>query len=164
MYSLSLLFFFAWLFAVLAAAAPANNIVLADPKPPAGTVKISSVAVDAPDVDTDGSGCRSGSVGAAFTSDYSIMTLMFDDFEAAIGPGAGNVKKRALCRVNVTMTSPGWAFDIQSVDFRGYVKLAKGVDVSLVSRWKWVDIKTNLDLKGKVSCDLAFSSKSLHGC
>lgn len=75
---------------------------------------------------------------------------MFDDFQAAIGPKAGNTKKRAFCRVNVTMSSPGWAFDVRAVDFRGYVKLARGVDVSLVSRWKWVDPVTGRDIKGKV--------------
>jgi len=156
MHALRLLFLLASLFAVPAPAAPTNNVALAAVTPPKGTVTISAVDVDAPSVGTDGSGCRSGSVNAAFTTDYSIMTLIFDEFQAAIGPGAGNVKKRALCRVNVTMTSPGWAFDVQSVDFRGYVKLSKGVDVSLVSRWKWVDIKTNSDLKGKVCMSFVY--------
>lgn len=114
--------------------------------PPKGAATIQSVAVD-----TSGSGCRAGTVGVAISTDNSIMTFVFDDFQAAIGPTAGDTSKRALCKVNVTMSSPGWAFDVQTVDFRGYVKLGKGVDVSLVSRWKWVDQKTNVDLKGKVS-------------
>ncbi|KAF2105647.1 hypothetical protein BDV96DRAFT_462704, partial [Lophiotrema nucula] len=118
-------------------------------RPPKGAATINSVAVDAPDVDTDGSGCRQGSVGVAFSTDNSLMTLLFDDFQAAIGPEAGSNKKRAFCRVNATITSAGWAFDISSVDFRGYVDLAKGVNASLVSRWKWIDAKTNTDLKGK---------------
>lgn len=134
--------------AVTTAALP--PLIRADPKPPPGTCKITGVAVDAPDIDTDGSGCRAGSVGAAFSTDYSLMTIIFDEFQAAIGPKAGKVKKRALCRVNVTLTSPGWAFDVQSVDFRGYVSLAKGVNASVLSRWKWVD-SNGVDLKGKVN-------------
>jgi hypothetical protein len=51
--------------------------------------------------------------------------------------------------VNIGMTSPGWAFDISSADFRGYVYIEKGVNASLVSRWKWID-KNGLDLPGKV--------------
>lgn len=78
------------------------------------------------------------------------MTFIFDEFEAAIGPRAGDTSKRALCKVNVTISSPGWAFDVGSVDFRGYVQLQRGVEASIVSRWKWVDLKSGLDLKGKV--------------
>ena len=47
------------------------------------------------------------------------------------------------------MNSPGWAFDVNTVDFRGYIDLASGVDASLVTRWKWVDTK-GVDLPGKV--------------
>lgn len=135
------------LFAVIAAATPAPAATTT--KPPKGACTIGAVAVDAPDVNTDGSGCRPGTVGVAISEDNSLMTLIFDDFQAAIGPKAGNVKKRALCRVNITMSSPGWAFEVDTVDFRGYVNLASGVDASIVSRWKWVDTKGQ-DMKGKV--------------
>lgn len=143
---LQILSFFLVLFATLVASAPAATATL----PPKGACTISSVAVDDPDVDTDGSGCRPGTVGVAIADDNSLLTMIFDDFQAAIGPQAGSAKKRALCKVNVTMSSPGWAFDVTTVDFRGYIKLAKGTDASLVSRWKWVDSKGN-DMKGKVS-------------
>jgi len=129
------------LLSVLCAAAAAAT-------PPPGTCTINSVAVDAPDVDTSGSGCRVGTVSAAFSLDNSRFTLIFDNFQAAIGPKAGDVKKRAFCRVNITMSSPGWAFDVSSVDFRSFVDLDNGVDASLVSRWKWIDSKGQ-DMKGK---------------
>lgn len=123
----------------------------ADPtKPSPGTCTISAIAVDAPDVSTGGSGCWPGTVGVAFSSDNSLLTLIFDDFQAAVGPKAGSVKKRTFCRVNVTMSSPGWAFDVSSVDFRSFVDIQKGVGVSLVSRWKWIDAG-GMDMKGKVS-------------
>jgi hypothetical protein len=51
--------------------------------------------------------------------------------------------------VNIGMSSPGWAFDVSSVDFRGYVYMERGVSASLVSRWKWVDVN-GMDMKGKV--------------
>lgn len=117
------------------------------PNPPKNTLNVSNVTVD---TEADGSGCRPGTVSVAVSEDSSLMTFIFDDFQAAVGPNAGSYRKRALCKVNVTISSPGWAFDVQSVDFRGYVRLAKGVDASIVSRWKWVDVKTGQDLKGKV--------------
>ncbi|KAJ4300935.1 hypothetical protein N0V90_003024 [Kalmusia sp. IMI 367209] len=116
--------------------------------PPKGAATVGAVNVDDPDVDSEGNGCRAGSVGVAFATDNSALTLIFDGFQAAVGPAAGSLKKRAFCRVNVTLASPGWAFDVSSVDFRSYVSIAKGVDVSLVSRWKWIDSK-GVDMKGK---------------
>ena len=117
--------------------------------PPKGACTITSVKVDDPDLDTEGSGCRSGTVSAQFSTDNSIVNIIFDDFAAAVGPDAGETKKRALCKVNVTMSSPGWAFDVNTVDFRGFIELGKGVNASLVTRWKWVDSK-GIDMKGKV--------------
>jgi hypothetical protein len=136
------------LFAVTALAIPAAPA--ATPiRPPSSTPKISKIAVDNPDVDTEGSGCRAGSVGVAFAGDNSAMTLIFDDFAAGVGPNVGTLRKRAFCRVNVTMSSPGWAFDVSSVDFRSYVQIAKGVNASFVTRWKWIDSE-GADMKGKV--------------
>jgi hypothetical protein len=130
---------------VTAAIRPAATSTL----PPKGAATIGAVKVDNPDVDSEGNGCRAGSIGAAFATDNSALTLIFDNFQAAVGPSAGTLKKRAFCRVNITLASPGWAFDVSSVDFRSYVNIAKGVDVSLVSRWKWIDSK-GVDMKGKV--------------
>ncbi|KAF2729252.1 hypothetical protein EJ04DRAFT_589382 [Polyplosphaeria fusca] len=135
------------LFLTFAVAVPAPAAT--PTRPPKSAVTVNAVAVDAPDVDTNGSGCRQGTVGVAFNSDNSIMTIILDDFQAAIGPQAGSYKKRAFCRVNATITSPGWAFDVSSVDFRGYVNLDGGVNASLVSRWKWIDTSKGVDLKGK---------------
>jgi hypothetical protein len=142
-------------FAVTALAVPAAPA--ATPvRPPSGTPKIGKVAVDNPNVDTEGSGCRAGTVGVAFASDNSALTLIFDDFAAGVGPNAGTLRKRAFCRVNVTMSSPGWAFDVSSVDFRSYVNIAKGVEASLVTRWKWID-SNGMDMKGKVCRSLNFT-------
>jgi len=139
----------------LAIPAPAATPV----RPPPGIPKISKIGVDNPDVDTEGSGCRAGTVGVAFASDSSAMTLIFDDFAAGVGPNVGTLRKRAFCRVNVTMSSPGWAFDVSSVDFRSYVNIAKGVEASLVSRWKWIDSK-GVDMKGKVNCSPPYTLKA----
>jgi len=113
-------------------------------RPPAGGVKLSLK------VDLEGSGCRPEDASVSIARDNSAMTIIFDNFEAADGPKAGKANSRAFCRVTVAVNSPGYAFDIDSADFRGYVSIDKGVEASLVSRWKWVD-QNGIDLPGKVS-------------
>ncbi|KAH8726223.1 hypothetical protein GQ44DRAFT_739037 [Phaeosphaeriaceae sp. PMI808] len=116
----------------------------ADPvRPPVGGVQFTSF-----NVDLEGSGCKPGQSSVAIAADNSAITIVMDNFQAADGPQAGNIKSRAFCRVTIGINSPGWAFEISSADFRGYVNIEKGVEASLVSRWKWVDIN-GVDMKGK---------------
>ncbi|CAE7201918.1 DUF4360 domain containing protein [Pyrenophora teres f. teres] len=112
-------------------------------RPPKDSVNLVSL-----DASFEGSGCRSDQVSTQLASDNSALTMIFDDFAAADGPKAVTSHTRALCKVNIGITSPGWAFDVTSADFRGYVYLEKGVNASLVSRWKWID-SSGTDLKGK---------------
>jgi hypothetical protein len=123
------------------AAMPAAAPVL----PPAGGVSLTSL-----NFDLDGGGCKPGEASVAIAHDNSAMNIIFDKFQAADGPTAGKLKSRAFCRVTIGINSPGYAFDITSADFRGYVNLDKGVEASLVSRWKWIDA-SGADMKGKVS-------------
>ncbi|KAF1838664.1 hypothetical protein BDW02DRAFT_585711 [Decorospora gaudefroyi] len=140
-FTLALLFA---LYTAFVSAIPTNTAIKAAPvRPPRGGASVTTL-----DVDLDGSGCRPGHVNVLLASDNSAMTIIFDDFRAADGPKAGTASSRAFCRVNIGMTSPGWAFDVSSADFRGYVYIEKGVGASLVSRWKWID-KNAVDLKGK---------------
>jgi hypothetical protein len=117
----------------------------ADPaRPAAGGVSFTTL-----EVDLEGGGCKPGDASVSIAQDNSAMTIIFDKFQAADGPKAGKTKTRAFCRVTIGIDSPGWAFDVTSADFRGYVNIDKGVEASLVSRWKWVDA-SGVDLKGKV--------------
>jgi hypothetical protein len=121
------------------------GIPAADPtRPAAGGVSFTSL-----EVDLEGGGCKPGDASVSIARDNSAMTIIFDRFQAADGPKAGKTKTRAFCRVTIGINSPGWAFDVTSADFRGYVNIEKGVEASLVSRWKWVDA-SGVDLKGKV--------------
>jgi hypothetical protein len=112
--------------------------------PPSGTLQVSGVSVDtgaaAQEVGSEGSGCRQGTVGTAVSADQTIVALLFSNFTAAVGP---NVKhqKRAFCRVNVTYTSPGWVFNVQSIDFRGYYRMDKGVNASITTKFQYSSTK-----------------------
>jgi hypothetical protein len=139
MYPLTLAFLFALSFTLIPALPTAAPV-----RPAKGKASLTSL-----DVDLDGNGCKPGDVSVMLASDNSALTIIFDNFSAADGPKAGSAETRAFCRVNIGMSSPGWAFDVDSADFRGYVYVEKGVNASLVSRWKWIDAK-GVDMKGKV--------------
>jgi hypothetical protein len=96
-----------------------------------------SVSVASLEIDTKGGGCKPGEVGVIVSSDNSALTIIFDNFQAADGPAAPDTTKRAACKVLVGIDSPGWAFDITSVDFRGYIYLESGVQATLDSQWAW---------------------------
>ncbi|KAF1920196.1 hypothetical protein BDU57DRAFT_561054 [Ampelomyces quisqualis] len=111
--------------------------------PPVGGVSLASLTVD-----LEGGGCKPGEASVAIARDNSALTIIFDNFEAADGPNVGDIKTRSFCRVIIGINSQGYAFDVASVDFRGYVNVDKGAEASLVSRWKWIDVNGN-DMKGK---------------
>ena len=142
MYTFTSLLSFALLATTIVAIPAALAVV-----PPAGGVSLALT------VDMEGGGCIPGEAKAAIAYDNSAITIILDNFQAAQGPSAGGLKSRAFCRVIIGVNSPGYAFDITSADFRGYVKLDQGVEASLVSRWKWIDASGN-DLKGKVRIKL----------
>jgi hypothetical protein len=160
MYPLTLTFLF-FIFTTLISALPTDplSVAAAPVRPPKGSASLSTLSVD-----LDGNGCAPNSVSVMLASDNSALTIIFDNFSAADGPKAGTASTRAFCRVNIGMSSPGWAFDVQSADFRGYVYIEKGVQASLVSRWKWIDAQ-GVDLKGKVcQTEFPFPSSSFPSC
>ncbi|KAH7076318.1 hypothetical protein FB567DRAFT_583402 [Paraphoma chrysanthemicola] len=108
-------------------AAPAASAI----RPPKGAVSVAAL-----EVDTKGGACKPGEVGVALAADNSALTLIFDNFQAGDGPNAPGTSKRSSCRVNIDISAPGWAFDIISTDFRGYIYLESGVTASLTSQWK----------------------------
>lgn len=102
------------LYASLIAAIPSAAPVL----PAKGVVSVASLVVE-----LDGSGCKPGQVSVNLAADNSAMTIILDNFVAADGPKAITSNTRAFCRVTIGMNLLGWAFDISSADFRGYVYL-----------------------------------------
>jgi len=83
-----------------------------------------------------GNGCMTGSVGSVIAADNSFMTIIFSQFFAEVGPYVRN-RHRAYCRLNVTLNSPGWTLDIDSMDFRGYYKLDPGVNATIKTKYKF---------------------------
>jgi hypothetical protein len=75
-----------------------------------------------------GSGCPQGTVGQSISDDRTIMTLIFDDYVASVGPGVPVSENRKECALDVVLhTPPGWQYSVASLTDRGYVQLDQGV-------------------------------------
>jgi len=79
-----------------------------------------------------GSGCPSGSLGQSISADYRLLNLHFDSFIAEVGLGVPMFEARKNCQINIDLDYPrGWSFSIDSVDYRGYASLDRGVTGAL---------------------------------
>lgn len=80
------------------------------------------------DIKYAGSGCPVGSVGTDVADDLSAFTLLFDQYQANVGPGIPMIEKRKNCQINLSLDIPnGWSYTLFTVDTRGYVSLEPGV-------------------------------------
>ncbi|KAF4629531.1 hypothetical protein G7Y89_g8617 [Cudoniella acicularis] len=110
--------------AALASAAFASPLVVpvsGGDTPPADQVTISGIT-------TSGTGCPQGSVGQFLSADRETFTLIFDSYQAQIGPGTVPTDARKFCQINLNLHYPqGFQYSIMKTIFRGYASLQKGV-------------------------------------
>ena len=75
-----------------------------------------------------GSGCPSNSVGSSISEDKTVVTLIFDQYIAAVGPGVLVTESRKNCQLNLKLKYPGgYQYSIMSADYRGFAALDAGV-------------------------------------
>jgi len=120
-----------WLLALLpvVAAVPMPDTPTMGDAPAPGQVTIKGLTYG-------GTGCPQGSVGSAVSEDQSIMTLIFDSYEASIGPGVAKTENRKNCQLNVNLLYPGgFQYSILSADYRGYASVDQGVTGTLKSTY-----------------------------
>jgi hypothetical protein len=87
---------------------------------------------------TGGSGCKADSVVTNFNADGTILSLLFSEFAAAIGPNIALQENRRFCSVATKLKVPaGWTLQVEHVDWRGYVDLDRGVRGEFSSSLFW---------------------------
>lgn len=75
-----------------------------------------------------GTGCPSSTVSSIISDDRTVMTLIFDEYVASIGPESGITDNRKNCQLNINLRYPGgFQYSILSADYRGYAYLEEGV-------------------------------------
>lgn len=83
-----------------------------------------------------GTGCPAGSVANATDGSKQVLTLLFDDYVASIGPGTAVSDRRKNCQINLDIHYPGgFQFSLFSVDYRGYQDLEAGVTGAQVANY-----------------------------
>jgi len=97
--------------------------------PDPGTVRIRGVTYG-------GSGCPQGTMSAQISSDQTIVTLIFDQYSASIGPGVSVNDQRKNCQLNFALLYPsGFQYSVFSADYRGYADLDAGVTGTMKSTY-----------------------------
>lgn len=77
-------------------------------------------------IEHGGDGCRPGTVSVILSPNASELTVLFDDFQTRVGADVANSKR--TCEVKVKIKKPRlWSYKIDSVDFRGFIHLDRGV-------------------------------------
>lgn len=76
---------------------------------------------------TSGAGCPNGSVSVTMDPDGNSITVLYDRFQLqALGSSLPNVEMK--CKIEAVIRKPKlMGFSVESVDFRGFVQLDRGV-------------------------------------
>jgi hypothetical protein len=77
-------------------------------------------------IEHGGDGCRPGTVSVTLSPGATELTVLFDDFQTRVGADVSNSRRN--CEVKVRIKKPRlWSYKIDSVDFRGFIHLDRGV-------------------------------------
>jgi hypothetical protein len=99
------------------ALALASSTALAQSSPPPGSVSLGALNYAGP-------GCPDGSLAVSLSPDGSAFTILYSSLVAATGPGVDASQSVSGCQLSLSLAGPpGWAWAVDSIDFRGYVKL-----------------------------------------
>ncbi|WP_258052471.1 DUF4360 domain-containing protein [Mesorhizobium sp. INR15] len=74
-----------------------------------------------------GSGCPEGSVSATLSPDSKSLSLLYDQYQLAVGGTSGKSFDRKSCNVAIPVHVPqGRSISVLAVDYRGFNHLPKG--------------------------------------
>jgi len=68
-----------------------------------------------------GNGCPDGSVSATLSPDQKALSLLFDQYQVAVGGASGQSFDRKSCNIAIPVHVPqGLSVSVLAVDYRGY--------------------------------------------
>ncbi|KAI9163996.1 hypothetical protein HJFPF1_05631 [Paramyrothecium foliicola] len=105
----------------LAAASPVLNPVFGGAGPDPKLITIQGVS-------WSGNGCPQGTVSTSISTDRTVVTFGFDQFQTYIGPGIPFAERSKNCQLHLNLKYPGgFQFAIVESTYHGYAILEKGV-------------------------------------
>jgi len=92
------------------------------------------------EVSTSGSGCPSGSVSVSISSDRTIVTLGFDEFQLGIGQGFRREDAEMNCNILLNVHYPsGYSYSVLETTYHGFAMLDEGVVGNLETEYTFAD-------------------------
>ncbi|KAJ9136544.1 hypothetical protein NKR23_g9774 [Pleurostoma richardsiae] len=83
-----------------------------------------------------GNGCPQGSVSTSLSSDRTVVTFGFDQFQTYIGPGTAVTDHTKNCQLHLTLRYPsGFSFAVIDSTYHGYAQLDAGVTGTFYSSY-----------------------------
>ncbi len=74
-----------------------------------------------------GTGCPAGSVSATLSPDATSLSLLFDNYQVAVGGTSGKVFDRKSCNIAIPVRVPqGFSVSVLKIDYRGFNQLPQG--------------------------------------
>lgn len=117
---------------------------------------------------TGGSGCESGTVGAALTEDKKTLSIVFDNYVAEAGVSSGVKRDVKTCSVSVPVEVPaGMQFMVVKLDYRGFNSIPKNARTRYVTMYSLINengkqmgkrIRRRFDFFGPLESDYVLSS------
>lgn len=85
-----------------------------------------------------GTGCPAGSASVSLSPDQDEISIMFDQFVAEAGGGAGRMVDRKACELSVPIHIPqGYSATVIQTDFRGFNLVSRGGMNRLNTEYFW---------------------------
>src|SRR3569833_3436886 len=121
----------AFLFLLIAPAVQSAAVDASDDLPPADEITINRAS-------TSGSGCPRRTVSCDISSDRTIVTLGFDEFQTFIGRGRAAADRDKNCEIHLNLHYPGgYTFAVVDATYHRFAQLDNGVNASLSSTYSF---------------------------
>lgn len=91
-----------------------------------------SIAAVAPARADAADGCADGTFSSVTSPDGNATSVLFDDFSATAGGGAGTSRAMSTCQLSIPVTRPD-GISVYGVDYRGFVTTQDGQTAQIVT-------------------------------
>ena len=87
---------------------------------------------------TSGSGCPRRAVSCDISTDRTVVTLGFDEFQTYIGRGRNSADREKNCEIHLNLKYPGgYTFAVVDVTYHGFAQLDNGVSGTFTSEYSF---------------------------
>ncbi|KAF9736817.1 secreted protein [Paraphaeosphaeria minitans] len=83
-----------------------------------------------------GNGCPQGSVSTSTSTDKTVITYGFDQFQTYIGPGIATKDNSRACQLHLNLKYPGgFQYAVVSATYHGWARMDKGITGDFITSY-----------------------------